>query len=121
VLAMVLYVTRYLYNLNEIILRASSVYILVSWINKYRVILNYFRGFRDIIYIYITSHYLPDINTVNTVILNKNFLSSTFIFRKQFYVFNSGLKIISHGNPDNNLESHCIFVKNFCLYSYTGN
>jgi hypothetical protein len=22
----------------------------------------------------------------------------------------SGLKIIDHGNPDNNLESHCIFI-----------
>jgi hypothetical protein len=26
----------------------------------------------------------------------------------QFYFVTSGLKIIDHGNPDNNLESHCI-------------
>jgi hypothetical protein len=26
----------------------------------------------------------------------------------QFYVIVFGLKIIGHGNPDNNLESHCI-------------
>jgi hypothetical protein len=26
----------------------------------------------------------------------------------QFYFVISGLKIIGHGNPDNNLESHCI-------------
>jgi hypothetical protein len=36
-------------------------------------------------------------------------LEFTFIFRKQFY-FISGLKIISHGNPDNNLESPCVFL-----------
>jgi hypothetical protein len=35
-------------------------------------------------------------------------LSYTFIFRKQFYFVVSGLKIIGHGNPDNNLESPCI-------------
>jgi hypothetical protein len=35
-------------------------------------------------------------------------LSYTFIFRKQFYFVISGLKIIGHGNPDNNLESPCI-------------
>jgi len=33
-------------------------------------------------------------------------LSYTFIFHKQFY-FISGLNIICHGNPDNNLESPC--------------
>jgi hypothetical protein len=37
-----------------------------------------------------------------------NFLSYIFIFRKQFYSVVFGLKIISHGNPDNNSESHCI-------------
>jgi hypothetical protein len=35
-------------------------------------------------------------------------LSFTFIFRKKFYSIISGLKIIGHGNPDNNLESHYI-------------
>jgi hypothetical protein len=30
-----------------------------------------------------------------------------FIFRKQLYFVPSGLKIIGHGNPDNNLESLC--------------
>jgi hypothetical protein len=34
-------------------------------------------------------------------------LSYTFIFHKQFYFVVSGLKIIGHGNPDNNLESPC--------------
>jgi hypothetical protein len=36
-----------------------------------------------------------------------NFFSYIFIFRKQFYFVTSGLKIIDHGNTDNNLESHC--------------
>jgi hypothetical protein len=35
-------------------------------------------------------------------------ISYTFIFRKQFYFVVSGLKIIGQGNPDNNLESHCM-------------
>jgi len=35
-------------------------------------------------------------------------LSYIFIFRKQFYFGISGLKIIGHGNPDNNLESICM-------------
>jgi hypothetical protein len=35
----------------------------------------------------------------------KHFLSYAFIFRKQFYLLASDLKIIGHGNPDNNLES----------------
>jgi hypothetical protein len=34
--------------------------------------------------------------------------STTFILRKQIYFVVSGLKITGHGNPDNNLESHCI-------------
>jgi hypothetical protein len=33
-----------------------------------------------------------------------------FIFHKQFYFVVSGLKIICHGNPDNNLESLCIIT-----------
>jgi hypothetical protein len=37
----------------------------------------------------------------------QNFLSYTSIFRKQFYSVLSDLKIIGHGNPDSNLESHC--------------
>jgi hypothetical protein len=37
-----------------------------------------------------------------------NFLSYTFIFRKQFYFVASGLKITDHENPDNNLEWPCI-------------
>jgi hypothetical protein len=35
-------------------------------------------------------------------------MSYTFIFRKQFHSLVSDLKIIGHGNPDNNLESLCI-------------
>jgi hypothetical protein len=44
-------------------------------------------------------------------------MSYTFIFRKQFYFVISGLKIIGHGNHDNNLESHCIFIigRNKCI------
>jgi hypothetical protein len=43
-------------------------------------------------------------------------LSYTFIFHKQFYFVVSGLKIIGHGNPDNNLESPCIlYVLFVCL------
>jgi hypothetical protein len=30
---------------------------------------------------------------------------------KRFYFAVSGLKIIGHGNPDNNLKSHCILVR----------
>jgi hypothetical protein len=40
----------------------------------------------------------------------KNFLSYTFIFHKQFYFVVFGLKIVGHGNPDNNLESLCISI-----------
>jgi len=35
-------------------------------------------------------------------------LSYTFIFHKQFYFVVYGLKIIGHGNPDNNSESSCM-------------
>jgi hypothetical protein len=34
--------------------------------------------------------------------------SYVFIFRQQLYFVFFNLKIIGHGNPDNNLESHCI-------------
>jgi hypothetical protein len=40
-------------------------------------------------------------------VAKKKVMSYTFIFRKQFDFVFSGLKIIGHGNPDNNLESHC--------------
>jgi hypothetical protein len=33
-----------------------------------------------------------------------------FIFLKQFYFIVFGLKIVGHGIPDNNLESHCTLV-----------
>jgi hypothetical protein len=42
-----------------------------------------------------------------------DWLSYTFFFRKQFYFVVSGLKIVGHGNPDNNLESSCRIEK--CL------
>jgi hypothetical protein len=29
---------------------------------------------------------------------------------EQLYFVVSGLRSIAHGNPDNNLESHCIFI-----------
>jgi hypothetical protein len=32
------------------------------------------------------------------------------MFHKQFYFAVSGLKIIGHGNPDNNLESPCTAI-----------
>jgi hypothetical protein len=41
---------------------------------------------------------------------NKNFLSYIFIFHQQFYFEFPGLKIIGHGNSDNNFESPCIIV-----------
>jgi hypothetical protein len=31
----------------------------------------------------------------------------------QFYSLVFGLKIIGHGNPDNNLESHCTTTSNY--------
>jgi hypothetical protein len=34
-------------------------------------------------------------------------MSYTFTFLKQFYCVASGLKIIGHRNPDDNLESPC--------------
>jgi hypothetical protein len=39
---------------------------------------------------------------------DKKILNYTLKFHKQFYFFISGLEIIGHGNPDNNLESFCI-------------
>jgi hypothetical protein len=50
-------------------------------------------------------YFLPDINAASTVLPN---LSYTFIFHKQLHFALSGLKIIFHGNPNNNLESPCI-------------
>jgi hypothetical protein len=35
------------------------------------------------------------------------------MFRKQFYFVVSGLKIIGHGNPNNNLETLCISVPSY--------
>jgi hypothetical protein len=40
-----------------------------------------------------------------------NFFTYTFIFLKQFYFILSGVKIMGHGNPDNNLESLCIICR----------
>jgi hypothetical protein len=40
--------------------------------------------------------------------VKQNFLSSDFIFLNRFYFIVSGLKILGHGNPDNNLESYCV-------------
>jgi hypothetical protein len=37
-----------------------------------------------------------------------NVLNYTFIFRQQFYFSVSGLKIISHGNLDNNVGSYYV-------------
>jgi hypothetical protein len=34
-----------------------------------------------------------------------NFNMSAFLFPKQVYFVSSGLKIIGHGNPDNNIET----------------
>jgi hypothetical protein len=43
------------------------------------------------------------------------------LHRAQFYYIISGLRIIGHGNTDNNLELHCIFkpifVCKMCHYS----
>jgi hypothetical protein len=45
-----------------------------------------------------------------------NFLSYTFIFRKQFYSVPSDLKIIGHGNPNNNLKSPCTLWLNWSIF-----
>jgi hypothetical protein len=42
------------------------------------------------------AHFLPDINAASTALPNKNFC-------KQFHFVGFGLKIIGHGNTDNNL------------------
>jgi hypothetical protein len=39
-----------------------------------------------------------------------NFLSYTFIFRKQFSFVDSVFKMIGHETPDNNLESVCMLT-----------
>jgi hypothetical protein len=55
-----------------------------------------------------TSYFLPDINAEDTALPDTFCLGYVFIFRQQFYLIVSGLKIMGHGNPDNNLESLCI-------------
>jgi hypothetical protein len=53
--------------------------------------------------------------------IKQNFLSYVFIFCKPFYSVSSGLKIIGHGNPENNLESHCIIYyikKTVCVWLF---
>jgi hypothetical protein len=51
------------------------------------------------------SYLFLDINEASCRI---KLLSCDFIFRKQLFIVISGLKIIGHGNRDNNLESHRI-------------
>jgi hypothetical protein len=55
-------------------------------------------------------------NAVFAVLMSR--LSYTFIYRKQFYFVVSGLKIIGHVNPDNNLESSCIMYSIHGLGAY---
>jgi hypothetical protein len=43
----------------------------------------------------------------------ENACQEILIFHKQFYFVTCGLKIIGHGNPDNNLESLCIYLVSF--------
>jgi hypothetical protein len=49
--------------------------------------------------------------TQKVVLFAESILIYTFIFRKQFYIFVSGLKIIGQGNPDNNSDSHCFSIR----------
>jgi hypothetical protein len=44
------------------------------------------------------------------IIAKQNYMSYTFMFRKHFYFVTSCLKIIDHGNRDNNLKSHVDFA-----------
>jgi len=53
---------------------------------------------------------LKNVTTALKAVPQQLVQSYTFIFRKQFYSVVSGLKIIGHGNPDNNLESPCILI-----------
>jgi hypothetical protein len=55
-----------------------------------------------------TSYFIPDINATSRTLPKENLFSYTFIFHNQFCYALSGLKIIFHGNTDNNLESSCI-------------
>jgi hypothetical protein len=47
-----------------------------------------------------------EVYAASTALPNKRYI---FILCKQFYSVISILKTIGHGNPDNNLESCCIF------------
>jgi hypothetical protein len=68
-----------------------------------------------------TPYFLPDINAESTVSLNEtagatfSHSISSFIFYFKF------LYIISHENPDNNLESPCMRItnRNHILVDYT--
>jgi hypothetical protein len=52
---------------------------------------------------------------VSTALQNTILMELLFHILQQFYCF-PGLKILGHGNPDNNVESHCnLFDEN--LYS----
>jgi hypothetical protein len=47
--------------------------------------------------------------TQKVLLLTESILqNSKQLQHAQFFFVVSGLKIIGHGNPDNNLESHCI-------------
>jgi hypothetical protein len=46
----------------------------------------------------------------------RNLAKRTFVFRKQIYFVVSSLRIIGHGNPDNNLESHCKLLARVIKY-----
>jgi hypothetical protein len=45
---------------------------------------------------------------------NKTFWVTLSFFRKQFYNIFPSMKIIIHGNPDNNLESLCTIKTYIC-------
>jgi hypothetical protein len=47
--------------------------------------------------------------TQGVLFIMESILQNIFVFHKQFYFIVSGLKIIGWGNPDNNLDSLCIF------------
>jgi hypothetical protein len=54
-----------------------------------------------------TSYFLSDIIVASTVLPNKTFWV-IFSYSVRSFIFPSSLKSIFHGNPENNLESHCI-------------
>jgi hypothetical protein len=63
-----------------------------------------------------TLYFLPDINAASAALLNIFFLV-TLSYSVSSFVFDSGLKIIGYGNPDNNLESlYILIVKNIILW-----